>query len=70
MNVSKLIQHLSVFPPDMPVMIRGYEGGYNDVGTLEKVPIKLNQNDQWYYGKHDSPGRGEEADVVAVLITA
>lgn len=55
MTVSELIEQLKNYPSDMPVVVLGYEGGYNDAGlTTEEIIFNANKNGPWYYGKHDS----------------
>ena len=53
MNVDQLIKRLQMYPPDLRVVVRGYEGGYNDVDIFEKLKIVLNYHEEWYYGKHE-----------------
>jgi len=53
MKVSELIRILEMLPPDARVVIHGYEGGYADAGTVEKIDLVLNQNTAWYYGPHE-----------------
>ena len=53
MNVDQLIKRLQMYPPDLRVVVRGYEGGYNDVDTFEKLKIVLDYHSAWYYGKHE-----------------
>ena len=64
MTVTQLIEALKNYPPDLPVVVSGYEGGYNDVDSFENVKIVLGYNDEWYYGSHESVDslRGEEAE--------
>jgi len=59
MTVQELIEQLSKFPPDTPVVIRGYESGYNDVQEAKSQEMQLNINTIWYgaintiwYGAH------------------
>ena len=68
MVVGELIAALSAHPADMPVVVRGYELGYNDVLTVSTIPIKQNVHTEWYFGTHDEPGRGEMSDATVVLI--
>ena len=60
MNVKELIQLLRKHPPEMRVIVDGYEGGYDDTRGLEIKNIALNAHKEWYYGPHadvgDSPG--------------
>lgn len=53
MNAEELIEELKKVPPKTMVVISGYEGGLNEVSTVEAVKIRLNVNDAWYYGKHE-----------------
>ena len=53
MNVDQLIKRLQMYPPDLRVVVRGYEGGYNDVDIFEKLKIVLDYHSAWYYGKHE-----------------
>lgn len=52
MTIKELIEALSKFNPDTPVVVRGYEGGYNDVTIVKAESIQLNVNKQHYYGAH------------------
>lgn len=52
MTIAELINTLSQFDPTTPVVVRGYEGGYNDISIVKPLSIQLNVNDKWYYGAH------------------
>jgi hypothetical protein len=55
MNVQQLIEELQKHPPEMRVIVDGYEGGYSDCKPPESRQIRLNvhEEDKWYYGRHD-----------------
>jgi len=53
MNVNQLIKRLQMYPPDLRVVVRGYEGGYDDVNNFEQLKIVLDYHSEWYYGKHE-----------------
>ena len=53
MNVNQLIKRLQMYPPDLRVVVSGYEGGYNDVDTFENLKIVIDYHEEWYYGKHE-----------------
>jgi hypothetical protein len=55
MNVQQLIEELQKHPPEMRVIVSGYEGGYNDLDSPKQTSIRLNvhEPDLWYYGRHD-----------------
>lgn len=39
---------------DLPVTVRGYEGGVDIVETVsEPATLMLDRYDEWYYGKHE-----------------
>jgi hypothetical protein len=75
MNVQQLIEELQKHPPEMRVIIHGYEGGYHDLTSPESRPIRLNvhEPDCWYYGPHDdedySLGNQDSSKETALLIT-
>lgn len=62
MTVKQLIQALSqIKDQEVRVMVRGYEGGYNDIiignSIDNNIPaiqyMALNVNVEWYYGDHE-----------------
>lgn len=55
MTVKELREALAEYPDDMPVVVRGYEGGYTD-GKTETVRLARNarKDGPWYYGRHAS----------------
>ena len=53
MVVKELIEHLQKLDPDKRVIVYGYEGGFHDIEGLQLLPIKLNENNSWYYGPHE-----------------
>lgn len=58
MTIAELIQTLSQFDSTTSVVVRGYEGGYNDVSVVQPLSIQLNVNEKWYYGAHDCVKEG------------
>ena len=59
MTVQELIHRLQAFPKSTRVVIHGYAGGFDDVGTLEEIKVDLNVHNQWFYGKHEINTEGE-----------
>ena len=54
MTVKELIEQLQTLDPDLHVFVRGYEGGYDDVGPIvEDKEFALDFHDEWYYGNHE-----------------
>lgn len=52
-TVSDLIEWLQEYPPEMRVVVCGYEGGFNDINDVEEVNIAENVNCSPYFGEHD-----------------
>lgn len=53
MKVSELITKLQELDQDKMIVINGYELGCDFPNAFTKVNIMLNQNTEWYYGKHN-----------------
>ena len=55
MTISELIKLLERYPPDMRVVVSGYEEGYDDLepGCVRVADLRLNVNTRWYVGRHD-----------------
>ena len=52
MTALELITLLQSQPPDIRVVIRGYEDGYNDIAQIVPVNISKANNKKWYYGEY------------------
>lgn len=66
MTVAELIVALQSLPPDLRVVVRGYERGVNDISKLEKKEIELDTNTAWYYGQHEEHYPGDESEHTVV----
>lgn len=53
MTVRELIEKLQQLDQDKMIVINGYEGGCDFPNHTAPVKIVLDQNTEWYYGKHD-----------------
>lgn len=51
--MSDLIEMLQKMPQEHMVVIRGYEGGVDEVTELEKTRVILDVNEEWNYGSHE-----------------
>lgn len=65
MKVKDLLDLLSQMPADVDVVVKGYEGGADDVVNVKLVKIKKDVHAEWYYGRHEID---ENGDVQAVYI--
>lgn len=65
MKVRELIEQLQQFDPEMMVVVDGYEGGADDIKTVDTARIALDYNKgSWYYGKHEFTSVGlDEAEI-------
>ncbi len=50
MTAEELINKLKQLPPDIIIVVRGYEDGYNDILELKPVRIKQIPDSRWYDG--------------------
>jgi hypothetical protein len=75
MNVGELRAHLDGLPGDAMVVVRGYEGGVDEIVEVHHIDVYLNVNPEGYYGDHepiddayfeDEP-RYENADRASVI---
>ena len=57
MKVSELRKALKALDQDALVIVRGYEGGFNDADAPAERMTDLDPNKKWYYGKYldDAP---------------
>jgi hypothetical protein len=69
MNVKELIEVLSQYPEDTMVVVRGYEGGYDESKYTTEILLRLNANNAWYYGDHEEADKYTENPVKAVVIS-
>ena len=53
MTIAELIQTLSQYDPNLPVVVKGYEGGFNDISIIEKITLEPNVNIEYWYGAHE-----------------
>jgi hypothetical protein len=65
MKVMDLLTLLSKMPANADVVLKGYEGGVDDVLNVKLVKIKKDVHAEWYYGKHEID---EDGDIQAVFI--
>ena len=68
MNVGQLIEQLKQLDPELMVVVRGYEGGVNEVvsHTVCKIAIDANKG-EWYYGRHEVMDDATKIDTVKAV---
>ena len=71
MTAEELIQLLAQYPPNLRVVVNGYEDGYDDLSPeqVSAVKIALNTGKHRWEGQHGDPDSLADAgDVVEALI--
>ena len=53
MTIAELITALAAYDPNLPVIIRSYEAGYDNVRAFETVKVTTVPNPAWYDGELD-----------------
>ncbi len=64
MTAHELIQQLQQLPPDIRIVVRGYEDSYNDILELKPLRIKQIPDSSWYDGEYDDKTDGDAVDAV------
>ena len=64
MIVKDLPALLSQMPANADVVIKGYEGGVEDVVSIKLVNINKDIHPEWYYGRHEMDEDGNTQAVV------
>ena len=71
MTIQELVAMLQGYPPELRVVVNGYEDGYDDLtpGQLSAVKIALNTGKNEWEGEHGDPdGAADGAEVVNALV--
>jgi hypothetical protein len=54
MNVRELIEALQLLNPELEVVTRGYEDGWNPASMATVIKVVANKSPQYYNGKYES----------------
>ena len=76
MTVSELIVKLRNMPQNAIAVVRGYEGGYDDVNDVKPIQLELNPNawdkdrrykePRWYEGVYEIVNKDELSEVIPI----
>lgn len=66
MTVKQLKLALERFPEETLVLVHGYEGGFSDIQSVEPVKVKLNCNEEEWYGPHENV-QGSDTDAILLF---
>jgi ribosomal protein RSM22 (predicted rRNA methylase) len=58
-TIKELKELLNNYPDDMLVVVRGYEGGFDDISDTAVITLKRDANSDWYYGAHKKIDKSE-----------
>lgn len=67
-TVCELIEALSSFPPDIPVLTSGYENGFENIQKPETINLFHKADAPYYDGKFQPAGEGSSASIQAVVL--
>lgn len=68
MNVAELIEHLRKFPANLPVLIEGYETGWDGIHELRTAGVVLYRNAEAWDGEYQLATEFKQAGQPAVLL--
>ena len=70
MTVNELLQLLKGYPPDLRVVVNGYEEGYDDLSPeqLSVVRVDLNTGKRRWEGRHGDPKERTDGEIIAALV--
>lgn len=68
LTVGEVIAMLETFDPSAPLMVRGENGGFEEVLGFRATGVALNVNSAEGFGPHDLPDGGSRPDALAVVL--
>ena len=70
LTVGDVIAMLETFDPSAPLLVRGENGGFEEVLGFRATGVALNVNSADGFGPHDLPNPGQLPDTMAVVLRA
>jgi hypothetical protein len=67
MTVPELIRELKKVPPDLKVIVRGYENGFNDVISVKMQNIVETEKPGWWDGKYQVDNNSISTNAVEIF---
>ena len=62
MKISELSERLQQFPPDLDVLVEGYETGFDPIHSLKVCPVERNAKAEGWDGEfEEAPGASQDA---------
>jgi hypothetical protein len=74
MNIKELIEKLKQFDPETLVVVNGYEGGADNINSIEKTTIILRPSGydgeySFYDSEYDSEYHKDDIPIKAILLS-
>ena len=67
-TVAELIKALQQFPPDMRVVVSGYEEGYENMLTPKIEKLEQNPDNPYWEGEFQAPGQLEGGQLTEAVV--
>ena len=67
-TVAELIKELQQFPPDMRVVVSGYEDGYENMLTPKIEKLEQNPDNPYWEGEFQEVGRLDGGQLTEVVV--
>jgi len=67
-TVQELIDILKTFPPDMPVLVSGYETGYECFYDPYVADLVHQPDNMYFDGEYQHPSEGEIPELTALIL--
>ena len=67
-SVKELIEILQTFPGDLPVLVSGYETGYERFYAPYVVDLVHHPDNMYWDGEYQHPGEGEVVELSAIIL--
>ncbi len=67
MTASELIRELEKYPPDVRIVVAGYESGFDDIETIKEISVKIYPKKQEWDGKYEKSKSSSAMKFIALL---
>lgn len=68
-TVGELIRILEAFPQDLPIMVSGYESGYENFQEPKVVRLSYMPGSPYYDGEYQLAGKDDKTWIEGVVLT-
>jgi len=59
LTIEQLISQLQSYPKDLLVLVDGYEGGLDAIMDIQKVTVRYDDAQKWYYGPFEEDSKAQ-----------